>query len=154
MTKQKQKYHLAMAGEYYVAAQLNRLNLNASVTYGNAKSADVIVFDSDSEKAMVIEVKTSSKGRWPIGSRVPNPSKKIWVFVNMPMDEKLNPDFYIMTQAQIHDELKPGEDAYFVRYKEKHGKEYGDKPGVASMSEKVAMKYINQWSTIRESLVA
>ena len=141
-----------MAGEYLVAAQLHRLQILASITYGNAKSADVIAFDSNSEKATVIEVKTSTKGHWPIGARVPEPSNKLWVFVNLPESIEETPEFYILTQEEIHNELKPDVDAYLKRYKEKHGVEYGNKPDVTSMKLKYAENYKNRWSTITSAI--
>ena len=152
MSKQKSRYHLSMAGEYLVAAQLQRLELMSSVTYGNAKSADVIAFNSTSDKATVIEVKTSSKGKWPIGSRVPDPSNKLWVFVHLPESVIETPEFFILTQEDIHNELKPEQDLYFKNYKEKHGVEYGDKPGVAALKIKHAEKYKDKWSTIVDSI--
>lgn len=141
-----------MAGEYLVAAQLQRLKIFSSVTYGNAKSADVIAFHPEYEKVVVIEVKTSSKGRWPIGGRVPRPSNKIWVFVHLPEKIEQCPEFYILTQKQIYDELIPNEIEYLKRYKEKHGTEYGNKPGVASMRKKVAEKYKDNWAVILNAL--
>lgn len=61
MSKQKQKYNLAMAGEYYVAAELHRRGIPASITYGNAKKADVVATSEDGEAAVVIEVKSTSQ---------------------------------------------------------------------------------------------
>lgn len=81
MTKQSRKQHIGVAGEFFVAAQLQRLGLAASVTYGNAKRADLIVLSPNRTQAVVLEVKTSSIGRWPIGNRVPKPSDQLWVFV-------------------------------------------------------------------------
>lgn len=49
MSKQAVKYHLAMAGEYFVAAQLHRLGVSAAVTFGNAKTADVVAFHGISD---------------------------------------------------------------------------------------------------------
>lgn len=59
MKRQEEKYHLSMAGEFFVAAQLQRLGVSASVTYGNAKSADVVAFAKDKDIAVIIEVKSS-----------------------------------------------------------------------------------------------
>jgi hypothetical protein len=58
-TNQPEKYHLAMAGEYFVAAQLQRLGVSASVTYGNAKRADVVAFSESSDRVVEVEVKTT-----------------------------------------------------------------------------------------------
>ncbi|WP_221177982.1 hypothetical protein [Salinisphaera orenii] len=148
ISKQQRKYHLAMAGEYLVAAQLQRLCLSSSVTYGNAKSADIIALDPESEKALVIEVKTSSKGRWPIGSRVPAPSKKIWVFVSLGEDIDTHAEFFVLTQSQLHKTLAAEETAYRERYRIKHGYEYGDRPSVARLLYKQAQPFRSCWQTI------
>ena len=57
---QQQKYSLNLAGEFYVAAELNRRGIFASVTYGAAKNADVLAFDQQSHQTAVIEVKTTA----------------------------------------------------------------------------------------------
>lgn len=137
-----------MAGEYLVAAQLQRLCLSSSVTYGNAKSADIIAFDPETEKAFVIEVKTSSKRRWPIGSCVPPPSNKIWVFVSLTESITEQPEFFILTQAQLHEILFEEEQAYRERYFAKHGYEYGNRPSVARLLYKQARPFQNCWDTI------
>lgn len=148
MTTQKEKYHKAMSGEYFVAAQLLRFNVTASITYGNAKRADIIAISEDKNRFVLIEVKTSSKGKWPIGKNVPDPSNTPWVFVHIPELETEAPEFFIMSQKEIHSELKQSEDEYFERYKVKHGIEYGDKAGVASIKKSIAEKYKDNWSTI------
>ena len=148
ISNQRQKYHLAMAGEYLVAAQLQRIHLTSSVTYGNAKSADIVAFDPQSEKALVVEVKTSSKGRWPVGSRVPPPSSKIWVFVSLSEDVDTPPEFFVLTQSQLHHALAEEERAYFERFKIKHGYEFGDRAGVARLLYKQALPFRNSWHTI------
>lgn len=148
MASQSQKYHLAMAAEYFVAAQLQRLGVAASVTYGNAKSADVIALDRMSGKAVVIEVKSSSSGRWLVGSRVPAPSLQPWVFVFVPQEIAQAPEFFVVTQAQLHRALAPKERQYLERYEAKHGEEYGDKPGVAAATRLDLASYLNAWETI------
>ena len=59
--KQAAKYHLSLAGEYYVAAELQRRGIHASVTYGNAKQTDVVAFCEASTRAVVIEVKATGQ---------------------------------------------------------------------------------------------
>lgn len=149
MTKQEMRYHMAMAGEYFVAAQLQRLGFTASVMYGNAKRADVLVF-SDNGKVLLLEVKTSSRGAWVIGNRVPEADpNKIWVFVHLPIKGEECPEFFVMTQAEIHHAVIEMERAYNDRYRKKHNKDYSaDKPGVANLQQKDALKYKNRWDTI------
>lgn len=148
MASQADKYNKAMAGEFFVAAQLQRLGAAASVTYGNAKRADVIAIGKESGKAVLVEVKTSSAGRWPVGRVVPPPSQQPWVFVHLPEKSTEPPEFFILTQAELHAALAPKEQAYLERYKQRHGEEYGDKPGVAAANRKDLEPFINEWETI------
>ena len=60
------KYYLSLAGEYRVASELLKRNLNATVTFGNAKSTDVIAYGSN-RKARIIEVKTSQQKNFVTG---------------------------------------------------------------------------------------
>ena len=137
-----------MSGEYYVAAELQRRGISAAITYGNAKKADILATDADSEKAIVIEVKTTQKSNWIVGSRAPEPSDKIWVLVYIPNDESLHPEFYIMKQSDMHDILMPIQTDYFKRYKEKHGVEYGKKAGVCTLKRSSISAHKDDWDKI------
>lgn len=141
-----------MAGEYFVAAQLQRLGVSASVTYGNAKSADVIAFVEHSDRVVVIEVKTTRQNQWVVGSKTPPKSFKPWVFVNIPDDGIEAPCFYVLSQSQLHDIVFPLEEAYFERYRKKHGAEYGDKPGVVNVNRKLLEKYKDCWQAIIDQM--
>lgn len=153
MPNQSDKYHLAMSGEYFVAGQLHRLGVSAAVTYGNAKSADVVAFASASDRAVVVEVKSSRQGEWLVGSRVPKPSPQPWVLVHIPQDLTEGPEFYVLTQAELNALLMPAESAYMARYVAKHGIEYAaDKRGVAKAKRAQLGPYLNKWSTITAML--
>lgn len=154
MTSSTAKYHMALAGEYFVAAQLQRLNIFSSITYGNAKAADVAVFDKESDRAVFIEVKTSPKGRWPIGPCVPCRSSRPYVFVYLPNNNIDPPRYFVMTQSDIHSLLMPGEQTYLKNYKSNNGREYGNKRGVAAMTMKFALEYENNWNAIITQLAA
>ena len=66
-TRQEEKYAVGMAGEHFVAAELLRRGVLASVTIGNAKKADVIARNLESSKIEVIEIKSSSLKQWVVG---------------------------------------------------------------------------------------
>ena len=124
MSKQKQKYNLSMAGEYYVAAELHRRGIPASITYGNVKKADVVATSEDGEAAVVIEVKSTSQTKWIVGQYLPEPSDRVWAFVYVPKECDQPPSFYILTQSEISEILKPEDEEYRRQYAEKHGVEY------------------------------
>jgi hypothetical protein len=75
---------LNLAGEFAVASELNRRRILASVTYGSSKSADVFAMSPDMRRVVRIEVKTTDKGKWPIGNKAirvdANSDDVIWGF--------------------------------------------------------------------------
>ena len=146
--RQQEKYHLSIAGEFFVAAELHRRGVTAAVTYGNAKQADVVAFSEANGKVVVVEVKTTSQKQWVVGGHVPAPSGRPWVFVYLPTKHGEGPCYYVLTQKELHDVLAPIDAEYFRKYKEKHGKEYGDKPGVTSLSRDQAEGFLNKWEKI------
>jgi hypothetical protein len=149
----EQKYHLGLAGEYFVAAELLRRGLVAAVTYGNAKRADVLVFSHSSEKALAVEVKSTSKDEWIVGPKVPIASDKPWVFVHVPVERDSSPSYYILTQAELEAVLKVRYQEYFKNYKQRHGEEYGDRASFINLKLKEAKCYLNAWQTITKKLL-
>lgn len=151
-TKQETKYSKSIAGEFFVAAQLQRLGIFASITYGNAKRADVVAFSSSGDKFVIIEVKSTSQQKWKVGSRVPLSSEQPWVFVHLPEKLEEAPSFFILTQAEIHEILNPIEIEYQRRYKEKHGEEYGNRPGFTAITVEQVRAHKDKWNKIMVAL--
>lgn len=151
--KQAQKYHLSLAGEFFVAAELQRRGVSAAVTYGNAKSADVVAFSPLGNKAVVIEVKSTSKLKWVVGGRAPLASSKPWVFVYLPNDPTEAPSYYVALQSELHNILAPLDEEYYRKFKEKHGEDYGDRPGVANFTRSQAEPFKDAWGKIIDQLI-
>ena len=147
MTKQARKHALGLAGEFLVAGELLRRNVRASVTYGNAKSADVVALSASGTKATVVEVKTTSAKEWVIGTSVPAPSGQLWVLVYLPLDDALGPEFYIMTSEELHSILGPLDAAYRKKFLERHEREFAG-GGVVALSYSAAQPHRSQWSKI------
>ena len=145
---QADKYHLSLAAEYYVAAELQRQGLHASVTYGNAKQTDVVVFSDASALAVVVEVKATSKESWIVGGQVPPPADKPWVFVHVPEALREPPRCYVLTQTELHDLLRPVDERYRENYRAKHGRNFKG-PGIVTLSRKAAETHLRKWAKIR-----
>jgi hypothetical protein len=60
------KYHLSLAGEYRVCAELLKRGIFATVTFGNMKGCDVIAIGPN-QRAAKVEVKTSQSTRFVTG---------------------------------------------------------------------------------------
>jgi hypothetical protein len=153
ISRQTQKYHLSLAGEFFVAAELQRRGVSAAVTYGNAKSADVVAFSVSGEKAVVIEVKSTSQPTWVVGGFTPPPSPKPWVFVYLPVDQLEAPSYYVVLQWELHDILTPLDAEYRRGFKERHGVEYGDRRGVVNFTRVQAESFRNAWEKIIDQLL-
>lgn len=147
MSRQEAKYHLSLAGEFYVAAELQRRGIAAAVTYGNAKKADVVAL-AGGNRAVTIEVKSTPGTRWVVGGVVPAESSAPWVFVHVPPEPTEPPAFFVLNQAQLYEILHPIDITYRRKYLEKHNQEYGEKRGVVNLSRDQAQPFKNKWNTI------
>jgi hypothetical protein len=117
------KYHLSLAGEYRVASELLKRNLNATVTFGNAKSADVVAY-GDNRKTIIIEVKTSQQKNFVTGfyNKYENAKQEhpdFWILLQVKVDisNNFSERFFIIS----HDELSVIQAGRNRAYRLKHG---------------------------------
>jgi hypothetical protein len=151
VTKQAQKYHLSLAGEFFVAGALQRRGISAAVTYGNAKAADVVAISLNRERAVVIEVKSTARDEWVVGSGVPKESSEPWVFVFIPKESDEGPSFYVLLQSELRKILMDNDDGYGGRYKAKHGVDFTNR-GVVKLKRSLVEDRKNAWQKIDELL--
>lgn len=147
MSNQLRKQTLGMAGEYFVAAQLNARGIPSSITYGNAKKADIVAYSGDKNFCEVIEVKTTAQKKWVIGNVTPQKSEDLWCLVYIP--ESFEPEYFILTSRDLNEILTPYDLAYRERYFNKHGKKFEGK-GVVSIKRSDIVQFQNSWNTISE----
>ena len=101
---QSDKQRLGMAGEYGVCAELLKRGHDASITMGNAKAVDIVVFLQD-QTYRRIEVKTSRDKRFVTGffqnyydkTQTLHPDFWVLVYIN---DEN-NSHFYVLTHEEM-----------------------------------------------------
>ena len=122
-SSQADKSSVHLAGEYYVAAELHRRGIHATLTYGNAKSADILAFSLDGERFVRVEVKTSrvDKGSVLIWSgtmeRFSLAKNQFWVLCVLPRlgDDKSFPEFYVFTAEEMRGEIQNRLDSYSAK---------------------------------------
>lgn len=153
VTTHEAKYHLSMAGEFFVAAELQRRGVSAAVTYGNAKQADVVAFSATGDNAVAIEVKCTSQPKWVVGNLLPTRSEKPWVFVYLPVDETEAPSYYVLLQSELHDILAPIVEEHALRFKEKNGKEFGNSLCVWSLTRIQGEPFKNGWKRVTDKFL-
>lgn len=113
------KYHLNLAGEYRICAELLKRGIFATVTFGNMKGADVVAVGPN-HRAAIIEVKASQTTRFVTGfyqkyKTIDKEHPTFWVLYSVKSVEKSYTErFFVLT----HDEMAeaqaqrnhPGED--------------------------------------------
>ena len=100
------KYHLNLAVEYLVCAELLKRELFATITYGNKKGADVYAI-GDNRIAAVIEVKASNSNRFVTGfyqkyktPELPHPD--FWVLYSLRSEAgSLAGRFFVLSHDEI-----------------------------------------------------
>jgi hypothetical protein len=93
-----------MAGEFLVAGQLFKREIQASLTIGNAKGVDVLAFNPSTEKTFTVEVKTVRTPNSFIikSSRIHVERIYVFVVLNAPGVPEV---FYIVPGAEIAADL-------------------------------------------------
>ena len=113
-------YYTAMAGEFYVLAQLFSRRYTSALTYGNAKSIDILV-SAKSGKMFKLEVKTTGSEKasgsdksqfdrnyeWTMSEKHEDKKDKdlYYCFVILRGNDKL-PRFFIVSSQQVAQYLK------------------------------------------------
>lgn len=113
---------VARAGEYFVAAELNKRRAFAVTFAGNMPRIDIIACNEDQSRTVHIQVKTKRGGRnWHsniVGSQAMEPPEdetKFWVFVDLGgVDECTR--FWIVPDWWIRDNIHKTHQAYLDRH--------------------------------------
>lgn len=105
--KNTDKGQIGLAGEMRVASELLKNGYNASITFGNAKATDIVVF-GDKNRFLRVDVKTSKNQRNFVTGYYPkytNPSQTspdIWVFYLPDKQARSDGDkFFILTHEEV-----------------------------------------------------
>jgi hypothetical protein len=92
-----------VAGEYFVAAELSRRGVVATLTLRNTRGIDILASNADATKSVGIQVKTSQGNRpvWLMNAKaeVDLAENLFYVFVSLPT--KGEPLFYVVPRATV-----------------------------------------------------
>lgn len=148
MKSQEDKWFLNLTGEYAVASELCRRKVFTTITYGNAKKADLYVINHTSGRMARIEVKTSEISRWVVGQNIQPADNYFWVLVSTKLvDDNIANRYYILSSQEIVNISGQIGAAYSNRYSKKHGVPY-NKPGVPNIKQELIHDHENEWSKI------
>lgn len=91
-----------LAGEFFVAGELLKRDIQTSLTFGNAKSIDLLAHRSDPEKTFTVQVKSVRDPNYFHISRNQIVNTHIYVFVvlNKP---GVPPRYFIVPGSELYD---------------------------------------------------
>ncbi len=174
MPQIQKRYATQMAGEFYAAGELFKRGFFANVSFGNAKSFDIIVFSNREDRFARIEVKSSSDPYFTrrhqpvyeadhkfhfniealhkeIKSVKTNPNK-FYIFVALDGDIG-KPDFFVVPADAIYKVMQRKITA--VRAEKVHGRwdmKLSDVFGSKEAELKYRQKQDTGWSVLRDYL--
>jgi hypothetical protein len=84
-----------LAGELFVAAELLKRGLQASITFGNAKAIDILACNSETGRTFTVQVKALRRKNWFLINRESINPKHIYVFVLL-NEPGISVEYYIV----------------------------------------------------------
>ena len=152
------KYHLNLAGEYRVCAEILKRNIFATVTYGNKKGADIYAI-GENKRTAVIEVKASNSSRFVTGfyqkyKKPDMPHPDFWVLYsvgrakNTENNDEFDEHFYVLTHEEMAEAQagrnSPRKDLDYLAHVERAAK------GVDNVLSRNVEQHENCWNKIEE----
>jgi len=94
------KQTIGAAGEFLTAGKLFKLGLQVCVTYGNAKSVDILAYNPQINKSYTVQVKTQATENRYLLKPQDVRADTIYVFVRL-NDENENERFFVIDGATL-----------------------------------------------------
>lgn len=145
MTQGEKNQLTSRAGEYYVAAELNRRGAYAVTFAGNMPNIDIIASNSDKTRVVNIQVKTKRSPSWQTSidqgkrcNKLRMPETSFWVLVHLD-DSREHPQYWIVPKWWISNNIYEVHRKYLMR----HGGHRARNP--KSKHHAIDMKRIAQW---------
>jgi hypothetical protein len=146
------KYHLSLAGEYRVASELLKRDIFATITFGNAKGADIYAI-GPTRRTAIIEVKSSNSSKFVTGFYQKYRDEmrdhpNFWVLYSM--TDLNTEEFYILSHAEMAN--AQGARNYPSRTMTYAEHAIAAKNGVDNVLAKDLQKYKSAWLKIAKYL--
>jgi hypothetical protein len=135
-----------LAGEYFVAAELSRRGIIASVTLKNTKGVDVLASDTNVKQLVGIQVKTNqnAKRKWLLNEQAEkvHSDNFFYVFVNLDNKKSCVPDYFIVPSKIVAKRIKENH----KRFIENKGNDTAMREFIIEDLEK--SEYKNNWNIL------
>ncbi len=137
-----------ISGEYFVAAELSRRGLVASLTLRNTKGIDILASNADATRPVGIQVKTrQDKGRQWVLSKKAEETETVknlfYVFVSL--NGGAAPSFHIVRREVVAKFVRANHE-HWLRTPRRDGGKHRDNP-MRKFADP-ANKYLDAWHTL------
>jgi len=137
-----------VSGEYFVAAELSKQGLIASITLRNTKGVDILCSNSDATKTAGIQVKTNSGSNrnWILNKKAEDyfADNLFYIFVNLNNNLK-HPDFFVVPSKSVANYCKTSH-SNWLNTPGKKGQKRKDNP--MRKFDDFEEKYLNRWDLL------
>ncbi len=154
MLEMNEQCYLNLAGQFYVAAELQRRHIYAVVRFFLPTEAFLVAYSlgKTKPKSIEIEVRSTKKSTWEIDRTVSIKPGQIWVFVVVPEDEGAPAEFYVLNGSELLEKLGSGADDSLKKHKEEPRKTSVKPAIVTKVTKKQVEAYKNAWGTVLKRL--
>lgn len=143
---------VGVAGEYFVAAELSRLGLVASITLRNTKGIDILVSNPEGSRSISIQVKTSHRSakRWILTKSAEGyvGADLFYVFVAL-NEPRQQPTYHVVPSNDVAEQIKGSHRAWLAS-PNKSGGQHKDNP--MRMFLDTENFYLDRWDLITRAL--
>jgi hypothetical protein len=132
------------AGQFFVAAELNRRGAHTAIFLGNMPKIDLVATNVEQTRTVSIQVKTRRAGTWHANNRDAEPREenskddRFWIFVDLSNKDQ-HPDYYIVPEWWLKNNMYE----VCVAYEEKKGRKV--KFPFKSEHHSIPLSRIEQW---------
>ena len=137
-----------VAGEYFVAAELSRRGIIASISLRNTRGIDILATDADGTRSITVQCKTSQKGKaeWILNEKVESftAPNHYYVFVLLRgTDER--PSFHIVPSHQVAEAVRQDHHRWLAT-PGRSGRQHQDNP--VRKFRDLAGTYMERWDLL------
>jgi len=142
----------ARAGEFFVAAELNKRGAYAVTFAGNMPSIDILASNRDQSRTVRIQVKTKRTGSWQTSidhgrSCKPRDDKgSFWIFVDLGKEQD-RPAYYIVPEWWARNDIHQAHQSYLKKHGGKH--KFGSESKHHSIGVNRIQDWKEKWDTLR-----
>lgn len=141
------KISTGSAGEYFVAAELERRGFTVAMPMANTPNFDILAIDRESQKQVAIQVKTTrgKSKEWTLSEKNEDISNKSVIYIFVALNGLGSPEYHIVPSEIVADSVKKFHQEWLATpgakgqpHKDNNMRHFSDDEGL----------YLNKWENL------